>query len=147
MSWLQLSIISKLPSYTNTQHRRLQCAHVTAIQRVYQHSLTCKTSSISPNQTNAWMFFKLYGCDLPELCFDTCKNVPTELRDAANTGSQQGLFQRPQLQLGVRVLSAVHRRLLVLRVRAEVGRQRQNTYGDRNQRTWWLKLNVWKELS
>lgn len=79
-------------------------------QCVYQHSLTCKTSSIS-------------------------KNVPTELRDAANTGSQQGLFQRPQLQLGVRVLSAVHRGLLVLCVRAEVGRQRQNTYGDRNQRT------------
>lgn len=75
-----------------------------------------------------------------------CTNIPTELRDAANTGSQQGLFQRPQLQLGVRVLSVVHRRLLVLRVRTEVGRERQNTYGDRNQRTRSLTLNVWKEL-
>lgn len=63
-----------------------------------------------------------------------CKNGPTELRDAADAGGQQGLFQRPQLQLGVRVLSAVHRRLLVLRVRTEVGRERQNTYGDRNRR-------------
>lgn len=64
-----------------------------------------------------------------------CKNGPTELRDAADAGGQQGLFQGPQLQLGVRVLSAVHRRLLVLRVRTEVGRERQNTYGDRNRRT------------
>lgn len=76
----------------------------------------------------------------------TCTNIPTELRDAANTGSQQRLFQRPQLQLGVRVLSVVHTRLLILRVRTEVGRERQNTYGDTNQRTQRWTLRVWKEL-
>lgn len=55
----------------------------------------------------------------------------TEFGDAAHTGSQQRLFQRPQLQLGIGILPAVHRRLLVLCVRAEMGRKRQNTYGER----------------
>ncbi|KAF3854605.1 hypothetical protein F7725_022660 [Dissostichus mawsoni] len=38
-------------------------------------------------------------------------------RNAAHTGSQQGLFQRPQLQLGIGILPAVRRRLMVLRLR------------------------------
>lgn len=57
--------------------------------------------------------------------------VLTEFRDAAHTGGQQGLFQRPQLQLGIGVFPAVHRRLLVLCVGTEMGRERQNPYGER----------------
>lgn len=65
----------------------------------------------------------------------------TEFWDAAHTGSQQGLFQRPQLQLGIGILSAVHRRLLVLCVGTEMGRERQNTCRDKNierERYLWL---------
>lgn len=60
----------------------------------------------------------------------THTDVLTELGDAADTGGQQRLFQRPQLQLGIGVLPAVRRRLLVLRVGAEVGGQGQHTCGD-----------------
>lgn len=57
----------------------------------------------------------------------------TEFGDAAHTRSQQGLLQRPQLQLGIGILPAVHGRLLVLRVRAEVCGERQNTYKDKEE--------------
>lgn len=56
------------------------------------------------------------------------KSTLTEFWDAAHTGSQQRLFQCPQLQLGISVFPAVHRRLLVLCVGAEMGREGQNTY-------------------
>lgn len=69
-------------------------------------------------------------------------DVLTELRDAAHAGGQQGLFQRPQLQLGIGILPAVRRRrLLVLRVGAEVSRQGQHTCGE-EQHTEGLALDV-----
>lgn len=69
-------------------------------------------------------------------------SVLTEFRDATHTGSEQGLFQRPQLQLGIGILPAVYRRLLVLCVGTEMGWERQNTYRDKYRETMAFMINM-----
>lgn len=111
-------------------------------------------TTIWPNIKNmiiSWLFLRLSEKSVASLFFKdleefnilnmwncaNMKSIPdhtdalTEFRDAAHTGSQQGLLQRPQFQLGIGILSAVHRCLLILCVGTEMRRERQNTWENR----------------